>query len=51
MSETRARPTDPRLLLEAARVFNAAGTDYKTIAEVVAEFGVASQGQGRSNGT
>jgi hypothetical protein len=37
VSETRARPTDPRLLLEAARVFNAAGTDYKTIAEVVAE--------------
>lgn len=37
MSETRARLTDPRLLLEAARVFNAAGTDYKTIAEVVAE--------------
>lgn len=37
MSETRARSADPRLLLEAARVFNAAGTDYKTIAEVVAE--------------
>jgi hypothetical protein len=37
VSETRARPAEPRLLLEAARVFNAAGTDYKTIAEVVAE--------------
>ena len=49
VSETRARRADPRLLLEAARVFYAAGADYKTIAEVVAEFGSASQGQGRSN--
>jgi hypothetical protein len=37
MSESRTREVDPRLLLEAARVFNAAGPDYKNIAEVVAE--------------
>jgi hypothetical protein len=38
MSETRGgRSADPRLLLEAARVFNAAGPDYKSISEVVAE--------------
>jgi hypothetical protein len=43
VSETRARPTDPRLLLEAARVFNAAGADYKTIAEVVAESAVQAR--------
>ena len=29
--------SDPRLLLEAARVFNAAGADYRKVAEVVAE--------------
>lgn len=31
------RSTDPQLLLEAARVFNAAGRDYRGAAEVVAE--------------
>jgi hypothetical protein len=37
MNATQMRSTDPRLLLEAARVFNAAGADYRTVAEVVAE--------------
>jgi hypothetical protein len=37
MNGTAPSADDPRLLLEAARVFNAAGSDYRTIAEVVAE--------------
>ena len=43
MSESRAEPADPKLLLEAARVFNAAGRDYKTIAEVVAELALEAR--------
>lgn len=37
MNNAAPSAADPRLLLEAARVFNAAGPDYRTVAEVVAE--------------
>lgn len=37
MSNPAPSAADPKLLLEAARVFNAAGPDYRTVAEVVAE--------------
>lgn len=37
MIGTAPSADDPRLLLEAARVFNAAGSGYRTITEVVAE--------------
>jgi hypothetical protein len=37
------RSTDPQLLLEAARVFNAAGRDYRGAAEVVAELALESK--------
>jgi len=43
MSDTRSATTDPRLLLEAARVFNAAGRDYRTAAEVVAELALQAR--------
>jgi hypothetical protein len=43
MSDTRSATTDPRLLLEAARVFNAAGPDYRTVAEVVAELALQAR--------
>jgi hypothetical protein len=37
MNSSQLSGTDPRLLLEAARVFNAAGPDYANAAGVVAE--------------
>lgn len=37
------RSTDPQLLLEAARVFNAAGRDYRSAAEIVAELALQSK--------
>ena len=37
------RSTDPKLLLEAARVFNAAGRDYRGAAEVVAQLALESK--------
>jgi hypothetical protein len=43
MSDTRSATTDPQLLLEAARVFNAAGRDYRGAAEVVAELALQSK--------
>jgi len=36
------RSTDPKLLLEAARVFNAAGRDYRAAAEVVSDLALHS---------
>jgi hypothetical protein len=44
MSDTRSATTDPKLLLEAARVFNAAGRDYRGAAEVVAELALQAKG-------
>jgi hypothetical protein len=44
MSDTRPPTSDPRLLLEAARVFNAAGRDYRAAAEVVAELALQARG-------
>jgi hypothetical protein len=49
MSGTTPEATDPRLLLEAARVFNAAGTDYRTIAEVVAELALQAKDKADPN--
>jgi hypothetical protein len=43
MSEIRARAADPQLLLEAARVFNAAGRDYRSAAEVVSDLALQAR--------
>ncbi|MBV8766665.1 MAG: hypothetical protein JOZ66_17290 [Hyphomicrobiales bacterium] len=44
MSDIRSAMADPKLLLEAARVFNAAGRDYRGAAEVVAELALQAKG-------
>jgi hypothetical protein len=43
MSYMRSITTDPRLLLEPAWVFNAAGRDYRAAAEVVAELALHAE--------
>jgi hypothetical protein len=43
MNGTAPGTSDPRLLLEAARVFNAAGPDYRKVAEVVAELALQAR--------
>jgi hypothetical protein len=43
MNNSATNRGDPKLLLEAARVFNAAGQDYKRIAEVVAQLALAAR--------